>query len=343
MVKKTRKKASKRPAKLALSIAVGDYDRTRPLVDGTVQIDGVNPVFMLLSPEEIFFRAFRHADFDICELSLSSFTVRTAKGDNPYIGVPVFPSRAFRHTSIVVRTDRGIDNPADLKGRRIGTPEYQLTACVWARALLEDEFGVKPSDITWVRGGMEQAGRIEKIKLNLPKNVRLEDAPTDRTLNAMLVAGEIDGIIGPRLPSCFERGDANIGWLFADPAKAAVDYFKRTELFPIMHLLGIRRTLAGQHHWLPATVYKAFEQAKDVALANLTDTSATKVTLPFVEELLRAARQLLGQDFWSYGLTDSNRKVLDTFLRHHRAQGLSRRRVTVEELFHPAALEVYKI
>ena len=153
-------------SKLQLSIAVGDYDRVRPLVDGSVQIDGVDPIFMLLEPEEIFFRAFRHADFDICELSMSSFTVKTANGDCPYVGVPVFPSRSFRHNSIYIRTDRGIARPEDLKGRRIGVPEYQVTANVWTRAVLEDEHGVRPSDITWVRGGYEQPGRIEKIALN---------------------------------------------------------------------------------------------------------------------------------------------------------------------------------
>ena len=162
---------------LRLSIAVGNYDRTRPIADGLVPIDGVDPVFLLLEPEEIFFRAFRHAEFDVCELSLSSFTVRTARGDNPYVGVPVFPSRAFRHNAIYVRTDRGITAPEDLRGRRIGTPEYQLTACVWARAILEDRHGVKPSDIVWVRGGMSDAGRVEKIALSLPPSIRLEDAP----------------------------------------------------------------------------------------------------------------------------------------------------------------------
>lgn len=327
---------------LELSVAVGNYDRTRALFDGRVCIDGVDPVFMLLSPEEIFFRAFRHADFDICELSLSSFTLRTAAGDNPYIGVPVFLSRAFRHTAIVVRTDRGIDQPGDLKGRRIGTPEYQLTACVWARALLDDEYGVKPSDITWVRGGMEQPGRIEKIDLELPANVRLESAPPDRTLSALLEAGEIDGIIGPRLPSCFERGDPHVDWLFRDPTQAAIEFYGRTGIFPIMHVLGIRRELAARHPWLPATVVKAFEQSKALAIAHLADTSATKVSLPFIEEQLRAARRLMGPDFWSYGL-EANRKVLDTFLRHHHAQGLSPRRVAVEELFHPSTFESYKI
>src|SRR5262245_35491811 len=169
-------------AKLNLSVAVRDYDRTRPLTDGTVQIDGVDPVFMALDPEEIFFRAFRHAEFDICELSMSSFTVKTAQGNNPYVGIPAFVSRAFRHTSIYVRTDR-IQQPADLKGRKVGVPEYQLTANVWARALLEDEYGVKPSDIHWIRGGLEEAGRVEKISIALPANVRLENIPEGRTLN----------------------------------------------------------------------------------------------------------------------------------------------------------------
>ncbi|MGC1459603.1 MAG: ABC transporter substrate-binding protein [Steroidobacteraceae bacterium] len=329
-------------SKLSLSIAIGDYDRTRPLVDGSVAIDGVDPGFLLLSPEEIFFRAFRQADFDVCELSLSSFAIRTARADNPYVGIPVFPSRAFRHTAIVVRRDRGIESPQDLKGRRIGTPEYQLSACVWARGILQDEYGVLPEDILWVRGGMEEPGRIEKITLNLPPGVRLESAGADRTLSRMLLDGEIDGIIGPRLPSCF--GDsAKVGWLFSDTVQTASQYFQRTGIFPIMHVIGVRRTLAEQHPWLPATLYKAFSAAKTSALQHLADTSAAKVMLPFVEEQLLAARRLLGDDFWSYGLTPGNRKVLDTFLGYHHAQGLSARRLVPEELFHPGALEFYKV
>ncbi|MBI1773744.1 MAG: ABC transporter substrate-binding protein [Proteobacteria bacterium] len=329
-------------AKLNLSVAVGDYDRTRPLVDGRVQIDGVDPVFMTLTPEEIFFRAFRHAEFDISELSLSSFTVRTARGDNPYIGIPAFPSRAFRHTAICVRKDRGIDAPADLRGKRIGTPEYQLTACVWARALLEEEYGVKASEIHWVRGGLEQPGREEKIQITLPPHIRIESAPSGKTLSGMLEAGEIDGIVAPRAPSCFERGHPEVGWLFPDPTATATDYYRRTGIFPIMHVLGVRRQLAERHPWLPAALLKAFEQAKLTALSHLTDTSATKVTLPFVEEQLRRARELMGKDFWSYGVP-RNRVVLDAFLKHHHAQGLSPRRVTIEELFHPATLEAHKI
>jgi 4,5-dihydroxyphthalate decarboxylase len=328
--------------KLELSIAVGDYDRVRPLVDGTVQIDGVDPVFMLLEPEEIFFRAFRHADFDICELSMSSYTVKTAAGDCPYVAVPVFPSRAFRHNSIYIRTDRGIARPQDLKGRRIGVPEYQVTANVWMRLMLEEEYGVKPSDVTWVRGGYEHPGRIEKIALNLPPDVRIEDAPDGATISGLLADGAIDAVIGPRAPSCFTAGHPHVAWLFPDPAAAGADWFRKTHIFPIMHLLGIRRALAERHPWLPAAVMKAFEQAKGRALAKLRDVAASKVTLPFMEEQLLAARRLMGEDFWAYGL-DANRHVLDVFLRRHHAEGLSPRLLTPEQLFHPATWEAFRI
>ena len=327
-------------AKLNLSVAVGPYDRTRALIDGSVQIDGVNPVCMTLSPEEIFFRAFRHAEFDICELSLSSFTVKTAQSDCPYVGVPAFVSRAFRHTSIYVRTDR-IKKPADLKGKKIGLPEYQLTANVWARAILEDDHGVKPSDIHWVRGGIEDANRREKISIKLPADVQLEDAPAGKSISALLKDGAIDGFIAPRPPSQ-AKDTPNIGWLFSDPVAAATDYYRRTGIFPIMHLVGVRRALAEQHPWLPGAVFKAFAQAKQVALALLSDTSATKVTLPFVEERLSETRALMGEDFWSYGVAP-NRKTLETFLRHHNSQGLSPRLVKAEELFHPGTLEAFKV
>jgi len=327
-------------AKLNLSLAVGPYDRTRALVDGTVQIDGVKPTCMALSPEEIFFRAFRHAEFDICELSLSSFTVKTAQGNCPYVGVPAFVSRAFRHTSIYVRTDR-IKRPADLKGKKVGLPEYQLTANVWARAILDDDHGVKPTDIHWVRGGIEEASRPEKIAIKLPADVKLEDAPAGISISVLLKEGAIDGFMAPR-PPAVPKNTPNVGWLFPDPVAAAKDYFKRTGIFPIMHMVGVRRELADQHPWLPGAVFKAFEQAKAAALAQLSDTSATKVTLPFVEERLAEARAVMGEDFWSYGLA-ANRKTLEVFLHHHHAQGLSSRVIKPEELFHPGTHEAFKV
>lgn len=328
-------------SKLKLSVAIGDYDRMRPLIDGAVQIDAVDPQFMLLEPEEIFFRAFRQAEFDICELSLSSYSVKTAAGTSPYIAVPVFPSRAFRHTSIYVRTDR-IKTPQDLKGKRIGLPEYQLTANVWVRMILEQEYGVKASDVTWLRGGYEEVGRIEKINLNLPADVTLENIPADQTLSAMLASGELDAVIGPRAPSCYSLGHPNVGYLFPDPQQAAAEWFRQRRIFPIMHLLGVRKDVAEAHPWLPYALVKAFEQSKAIALAKLEDTSATKVTLPFVEERLLEAKRLIGNDFWSYGL-DANRHVLESFLDQHHREGLSSRLLRPEELFHPSSLETHRI
>lgn len=328
--------------KLKLSVAVGNYDRVRPLVDGAVQIDGVDPVFMLQDPEEIFFRAFRHGDYDITELSMSSYTVKTANGTSDYIAVPVFPSRAFRHTSIYIRTDRGIKTPEDLKGKRVGVPEYQVTANVWVRMILSEEYGIQPNEIDWHRGGYEEPGRIEKINLNLTGGTQVTDIPEGETLSQMLARGELDAVIGPRAPSCFTSNVPNIGYLFSDPLAEAKAWYKRHGIFPIMHTMGIRKALVEEHPWLPFSVYKAFEQSKKRALEHLTDTSATKVTLPFVEDQLRSARQLMGHDFWSYGF-DQNRSTLDRFLTQHHSEGLSSRLVSPEEMFHPASMESFKI
>src|SRR6201987_3038939 len=210
-------------AKLNLSVAVGDYDRTRALIDGSVAIDGVDPVYMTLVPEEIFFRAFRAAEFDICELSLSSYTVKTAQNDCPYIAVPAFVSRAFRHTAVYVRTDR-IKKPQDLKGRKVGVPEYQLTANVWARAFLEDDFGVKRSDIHWIRGGLEHAGRPEKISVKLPDGVRLDNAPECKTISALVEECAIYWVCSPRPQTLVEECHSHFGCRFADPSPVAKDY-----------------------------------------------------------------------------------------------------------------------
>tara|TARA_R100000900_G_C3350759_1_gene166518 strand:+ start:5546 stop:6550 length:1005 start_codon:yes stop_codon:yes gene_type:complete len=327
---------------LSLSVAIGNYDRNRALIDGDVQIDGVNPVFMKLSPEEIFFRAFRHREFDICELSFSSYTLSVSRGTNEYIAIPAFLSRAFRHSCIYIRNDKGINSPADLKGKKIGVAEYQLTANVWARALLEDEYGVSPSDITWVRGGMEVADRPEKVKLTLPEGVVMQPAPAGRTLNSLLEEGEIDGFIGPRTLSCFDNGHPNVVRLFADSRTAGMNYYQKTGIFPIMHVVGVRRSLVEQHNWLPMALLKAFDHSKAAALTALSDTSATKVTLPFVEEQIEDAKKLLGDDYFSYGYKN-NLETLDTFLDHHYRQGLSERRVKPEELFWPATMEGYSI
>lgn len=326
---------------LRLSIAMGDYDRTRPIHDGRVKIDGVEPITMLLSPEEMFFRAFRHEAFDVSEISLSSYCLKLSRGESPYVGVPIFLSRAFRHSSIYIRTDRGISHPSDLKGRRIGIAEWQQTANVWARGILED-YGVKPSDIAWVRGGMYVAGRPEKIAVQLPPDVNIEPAPEGATLDEMFRNGDIDGFIGPRSLRCFDEGHPNIGRLFEDGFSVASEYYERTGIFPIMHLVGIKKNIAEQNPWLPGALLKAFTEAKAMAQTALLDTSATKVTMPFVEDTLTAARNLLGSEIWTYGVP-GNERVLEAFLDLHHREGLSERRLQLETLFHPATYEAYSL
>ena len=233
-------------------------------------------------------------------------------------------SRAFRHTAIYVRRDR-IRTAADLRGKRVGVPEYQLSANVWARALLKEDFGILPRDVTWVRGGIETPGRAEKLKVQLPPEVKIEQAPETDTLAAMLDRGELDAFIGPAPPSCFGR-NPEVQWLYPDPTAAAQDYYRRTGIFPIMHVLGVRKELAAQHPWLPVALYKAFDAAKNIALERLADPSAPKTSLPFLEEQITAAQRLMGRDYWPNGVA-ANRSTLDAFLAHHHDQGLSQRRV----------------
>lgn len=327
-------------SRLTLSVAMGDYDRTRALQDGTVLIDGVDPVFMTMSPEEAFFRAFRGGEFDVSELSLSSYTLKVSQGDCAYLALPIFMSRAFRHTAIYVRRDR-IRQAADLRGKRVGLPEYQLSANVWARALLKEDYGILPHQVTWVRGGIETPGRVEKLRFDLPAGVKLEVADETDTLSAMLDRGAIDAFIGPRAPSCFGR-NPEVCWFYEDPTAAAQAYYQRTRIFPIMHVLGVRKALAVQHPWLPVALYKAFDAAKTMALERLADPSAPKASLPFLEEQIAAAQRLMGRDYWPNGV-QANRHTLAAFLAHHHDQGLSRRLVGVDELFAPSTYEMAKV
>jgi 4,5-dihydroxyphthalate decarboxylase len=213
---------------------------------------------------------------------------------------------------------------------------------VWARAILADDFGVQPSDMRWVRGGIDTPGRPEKIKLQLPPDVHVEDAPAGTTISDMLDRGDIDGFIAPRPPSGAALRNPQVGWLFDDPTATAKDYYRRTGIFPIMHVVGVKKELAAQHPWLPGAVLKAFTAAKARALDQLSDTSATKVTLPFVEEQLRAARDTMGDDYWAYGV-QASRRTLEAFVRHHHAQGLSARQMSVDEIFHPATYESFSV
>ena len=281
------------------------------------------------------------AEFDICELSLSSFTVKTAEGNCPYIAVPAFVSRAFRHTSIYVRTDR-IKKPEDLKGRKVGVPEYQLTANVWARAFLEDDYGVKRSDIHWIRGGIEQPAGRKRSRSNCRPGCASTTRPRARPFR-LCWSGRHRRLHRAAAAVAGREGHPHIGWLFPDPTAVAKDYFKRTGIFPIMHLIGIRRDACRKPPVAAGRRAQGLRAARRrPALAQLSDTSATKVTLPFVEERLKEARELMGDDFWAYGVA-ANRKALQAFLRHHHGEGLSSRLVAVDELFHPSTYETFKL
>lgn len=329
-------------AKLAITIACENYDRVQPIRRGEVEISGCEINFLDMGPEELFFRAYRHREFDVAELSMSSYLLGTSRGTAPYVAVPVFLSRLFRHSAIYIRTDRGIDRPQDLKGRRIGLPEYQLTACLWARALLESEYGVAPWDVEWVRGGLHEPGRVEKVTLNLPPSVRISAIPEDTTLDAMLADGRIDALISPRPPRCFLQGQPGVARLFPDYKQVEQDYFRKTGIFPIMHVLGIRRDLVERHPWLANSVYGAFIKAKAMSLAALEDVAAVKAMLPWLGPHLEETRAVMGADFWPYGV-EPNRATLEAMVRYAHRHGTADRELSVEELFVPSTLERYKV
>jgi 4,5-dihydroxyphthalate decarboxylase len=328
--------------KLQISLACCDYDRTRALLDGRVAIDGCDVAATAIEPEEAFHRAFKFQEFDISELSLSSHTLLVSRGENAYIAIPAFVSRLFRHSGIYIRTDRGIRRPEDLKGKTLGLPEYQITANVWIRGILQDEYGVKTSDIHWRQGGVEDPGREERMPIKLPPEIGFKTIPRDKSVSQMLESGDLDGMIGARAPSCFLRGAPNVARMFPDFRKAEEDYYRRAKIFPIMHAIGIRKTLVERHPWLPVNVYKAFLEAKKRCWYELGQIGHLFVSLPWGVSEFENAKALMGEDYWSYGLAP-NRHVLDAFTRYHFEQHLSSRRVAPEELFAASTLEMSKI
>jgi 4,5-dihydroxyphthalate decarboxylase len=329
-------------AKVQLSVACWDYDRIRPLMDGRVVAEGLDLVFLPLTPEEAFFRAFRHAEFDVSELSLSTTLMTLSQGKCPYMPIPVFPSRAFRHSCIYVRPGAGIATPQDLKGRRVGIPEYQVTAAMVARGVLADEYGVQPKDLHWVQGGMDEPGRIDKVQWTPPAGLTL-DKVMDRSLGELIAAGELDAIVAPRAPRAFRpAGDGPLVRLFPDHERVEADWYGKTGIFPIMHVLGVRHDVLGRHPWVAMSLVKAFTAAKDMALADLAQVAALKTSLPFLPAHVAQAHRLFGTDFWPYGV-DANRRTLDAELRWSHEQGLSTRKVEIADLFAPQSVLGHRV
>ncbi|WP_375490556.1 ABC transporter substrate-binding protein [uncultured Jatrophihabitans sp.] len=329
-------------ARLALSLACGDYDRTRALEDGSVRPDGIELTYLRLPVEETFFRMLRHREFDVAEMSMSSYVASLSdEAQGGLVALPVYTSRMFRHSSVYVNTDL-VSKPQDLVGAVVGTPEYQLTACVWVRGLLAEDYGVPVDSVRYRTGGQETAGRVEKQQLDLAGRVEVEPIPPDRTLADMLVRGEVAALHTPRVPSPFVANARNVARLWPDTEAEERTWFARTCIFPIMHVVVIRREVYEAHPWVAQSLTKAFTLARDDAYARLYDSSAMRFMDPWLLQHLEGARALLGTDFWSYGV-DANRHVLDAFLRHHHTQGLSPRQFTAEEIFAPESLEAFKI
>ena len=316
-------------------MACGDYDRTRALEEGSIRPDGIDLTYLRLPVEETFFRMMRHQEFEVAEMSLSSYAVSLQREDPPFVALPVFTSRMFRHGAIYCNTGSGIEKPEDLRGKAVGTPEYQLTAGVWVRGILAEHHGVPVDSVRYFTGGQETPGRIEKADLGA---VDVERIPAGKTLSAMLASGEIDALYTPRVPRPFVERDPRVHRLFPDVVTAEKDYYAATGIFPIMHVTVIRRDIYERYPWVAQSLYKAFLAAKKDARQRLYDTSALRFMLPWMIQQLEEAEQVLGDDYWSYGL-DANRDTLSTFLRYHHEQGLSKRLLTPDELFAPESTE----
>ena len=329
-------------SRLRITLGCWNYDRTRALMEGSVQPDGIDLNYLSMPVEETFFRMLRYREFEAAELSLSSYSVSASRPERPFIAIPVFPSRFFRHNSIYINAKSGIREPKDLIGKRVGVPEYQMTAPVWIRGILSEHYGVPVDSVTYLSGGEEEPGRDEKIKLDLPPNIKLQPIGPTQTLTRMLADGEIDALYTARMPSSFHTSGGAVRRLFPNFVEVEKEYFRKTRIFPIMHTIAIRRDVYEANRWVAQSLYKAFAEAQRQNYRDLYETAALKASLPWLTAHVEEARDLMGQDYWPYGF-EQNRKTLETFLRYHHEQGLSKRRLEPEELFAPETLESFRI
>jgi 4,5-dihydroxyphthalate decarboxylase len=323
-------------------MACWNYDRTRALLEDRISADGVELTCLNLPVEETFFRMLRHREFHIAELSLSSYTVSLSRENPPFVAIPIFLSRYFRHSCIYINADSGIREPKDLIGKRIGNPEYQMTAPVWIRGIMSDEYGVPVAGATYLSGGEEEPGRPEKIALSLPPEFRLESIPADRTLSQMIESGEIDALYTARAPSTFYKNPAKVKRLFENYQAVELEYYRKTKIFPPMHIVAIRRDVYERDPWVAQSLFKAFKLAQKEAYQELRETAALKTMLPWLTSHVEETEKLMGPDFWPYGY-EPNVHALGTFLRYHYEQGLSKRQLTPKEIFAPESLEMFKI
>ena len=317
---------------LELTIACWDYDRTRPLMDGRVQPEGITPNIQVLRPREIFPRMLQHQEFHASEMSLATYVILKARGQCPFVAIPVMLSKMFRHDCIYIRTDAGINEPADLRGKRIGVAQYSSTAIVYIKGMLQHDYGVMPEEMTWFMGGQDSPAPAQLLPMNLPDKIRLSFIPEGKTLEGMLEAGELDALFALYNPKHFLNGSPNIGRLFPNFKEVEQDYYRRTGIFPIMHTVAIREDVHREHPWVAASLYKAFCEARDLAIDGLYDTDALRLSLPFLIDHIEETWRVFGNDYWAYGV-ESNLATLEAVARYVHDQGLAPRIITPEELF----------
>lgn len=329
------------PAALDLSFATWDHDRVMALHDGRVQVPGVNMQSVVQPTSKLFPLAVQKAAYDITEMSISSYILQIARGEGEYVALPAFVSRAFRHAGFFARAGSGIASPADFAGKKIGVPEYQMTAALWMRGILRDDYGVGADDIHWRTGALDAGVRRERLKLDLPEGMLVEPIDEGQTLQQLLLDGEIDGLLAPKPPQKFLDGDPSLIRLFPDFEQAEQDYHRRTGFFPIMHLIGVKKSLCDAHPWLPRALYDGLVEARDIALARLHDVwmgNANRLSLPWLGATMERTLACLGPDYWSYGFA-ANRAELDAVCRYSVEQFLAPRRVGPRDLFHPSLLD----
>jgi 4,5-dihydroxyphthalate decarboxylase len=324
--------------RLRLSLACWDYDRTRPLIDGRVVPDGIDLDITVMRPREAFQRMLEGNEFGACEMSLASHAILKSRGDTRFAGIPVMLSKIFRHSGMYVRADAGIGSPKDLAGKRIGTHRYGSTGLIYMRGLLQHEYGVALNSIRWCIGGLNDSAEIPQAPANLPRTA-FDVAPPGKTLETMLEAGELDAIFSNDIPHLFLNNSPRMARLFPNFKTVEQDYYRRTRIFPVMHILVLREDVHRGHPHVAANLYRAFCKAKQLALQDLYDSDALYLTLPFLLDHIEEARECLGADFWSYGL-EGNRPALAALGRYIHEQGLAPRAVLPEDLFVPGVEQV---
>lgn len=317
--------------RLPLTMMVGDYDLTRPLLDGTVVPQGVEPIVLTAPSPQRHTRMLRYREFDVAELSLGSYVARRSRGQDDLVAIPVFPHRRFRHGYVFASTRRDPQGVPELNGASVGVRNWQVTAGIWLRGILAEHHGLRLSDVDWV------SQDAEDVPLTLPADIRVRPVPPGETVTGMCAAGELTGLIYPEIPRQLRAGEAGIRRLFADPKRTEQDYFRATGIFPIMHVVALRAELLERHPWLGRTVMDAFEEAKRRAYARLEDPRT--VSLAWLRALQEEERELLGPDPFAYGFGEANARNLETFLVYAREQGVASAELTAEKLFHPGTTE----